>query len=147
MIKLALIFLLSWYCNVSEIEKIRANYIRAVSDKELCFKMIEDCKSKKNKPIYLGYLGGFQALSAKHVLAPWAKLKSFNEGKQNINQAIIQEPQNVELRYIRLSIQKNAPVFLTYRNEMESDTKFIKENLCQIKDKVVLRNIAKLINN
>lgn len=134
--------------NGTSLDEIRANYTKVVSDKELCHKMISDLQKTRGKSgVHQAYLGGLQTIWASHVFSPISKLNTFKEGKKNIEQAIENEPKNVELRFIRLSVQKNAPSFLGYKSNIKEDTTFIKENDHQIESDILQKNIEKLLKN
>lgn len=130
----------------NSLDFFRENYTKAVSDKKLCFKMIKELELLKNDPIYLGYLGGLQAIKANHVFNPIRKLSTFNKGKNNIEKALKLSPRNPEIRFIRLSIQKNIPAFLGYKDNVQEDIKFINSNKSIISSTDVLLNIEELIN-
>jgi len=93
----------------------------------------------------LAYLGGLQTIWANHVFSPISKLNTFKEGTKNIESAIKKEPNNVELRFIRLSIQKNISAFLGYKSNIKEDTQFIKDNRQQITSMDVQKNIGELL--
>ena len=76
-----------------------------------------------------------------------AQANSIYKGKKNIEQAIEQEPNNAELRFIRLSVQKNAPTFLEYHSNIKEDIQFIKNNRSQIKSNVINQYIESLLKN
>ncbi len=128
------------------LETIRAGYVKAVSDKELCAQMIDelvdtDCRSA----VSMAYLGGLQTVWAHHLLNPINKLNTFRKGKKNIEQAIKQEPDNAELRYIRLSVQQHAPGFLAYRAHIAEDTAFLRKNGHQIGSAAVREYVTRLL--
>lgn len=135
------------YANEDDLNYIRANYNKAVSDKILCAQIIQDLKLKKDEPVYMGYLGGFQAIWANHVFSPVTKLKVFNQGKEHIENAIKQDPENIELRFIRLSVQKNAPSFLGYSSMIDQDIDFLKTHRKEIRSNVVIKNVETLLND
>lgn len=142
----AVFFFMSF--NATSLDVVRANYNKLVSDKELCKKMIAELtETKKNSATHLAYLGGLQTIWANHVFSPISKLNTFKEGKKNIEQAIKKEPDNVELRFIRLSVQKNAPSFLGYKSNINEDAEFIKENRHQIGSEILQKNIGMLLKN
>lgn len=133
--------------SLNTLGEIRANYTKAVSEKELCKRMISELESSKSiSAIELGYLGGLQCVWANHVISPITKLSSFNSGKKNIEKAIEMDPQNAELRFIRLSIQKNIPSFLNYHSNLKEDEYWIRKNLDQVKSSIVKKNIQILLN-
>ena len=139
-----LLFLISFNINGVDIDFVRTNYTASIKDKQLCSRMISELKKKNDRPINLGYLGGLQTIWANHVFNPINKLKTFKEGKNNIEKAIKLDPENVELRFIRLSIQKNAPLFLGYNSNINSDKEFIKSNQKTISSAIVRNNIEEL---
>lgn len=142
----ALFFLTSF--QVSILDKVRANYDTFLSDKALCQKTISELeKAKDNSVTHLGYLGGLQTIRANHVFSPISKLNTFNKGKNNIEQAIKKDPNNAELRFIRLSVQKNAPFFLGYKSNIREDTELIKKNRSQIKSDILKNNIEALLRD
>lgn len=142
----AVFFFMSF--NATGLDVVRANYNKLVSDKELCEKMIAELtETKNNSATHMAYLGGLQTIWANHVFSPISKLNTFKEGKKNIEQAIKKEPENVELRFIRLSVQKNAPSFLGYKSNINEDTEFIKKNRNQISSDILLKNIGTLLKD
>lgn len=142
----AVFFFMSF--NATGLDVVRANYNKLVSDKELCEKMIAELtETKNNSATHMAYLGGVQTIWANHVFSPISKLNTFKEGKKNIEQAIKKEPENVELRFIRLSVQKNAPSFLGYKSNINEDTEFIKKNRNQISSDILLKNIGTLLKD
>lgn len=130
-----------------DMEKIRANYQKAISDKVLCQTMIETLSKITESSVHLAYLGGFQTLWANHVVNPFSKLNTFNEGKGNIENAVSADPKNAEIRFIRLSVQKNCPSFLGYRDKIEEDKNIIRANMKYITSPVLKKMIADIIYN
>ncbi len=122
------------------LDVVRTNYNKVVADKQLCGTMIEELKkTKDNSATHLAYLGALQTIWSNHVFNPISKLNTFKEGRKNIEQAINKEPDNPELRFIRLSVQKNTPSFLGYKANVKEDTEFIKKNRHEI-DSPILHN-------
>lgn len=91
--------------------------------------MIEELElSKEKSVIALAYLGAYQTVWANHIFNPLTKLATFKKGKKNIELAISKEPENIEIRYIRFSVQKNAPSFLGYNSHLKEDRDFLVKN-------------------
>lgn len=138
-------FIASVNASANDLDFVRANYNKFAFDKDLCKKMISDLlKLKNNSATHLAYLGALKAIWANHVFNPIGKLNTFKEGKEYIERAIRQQPNNVELRFIRLSVQKNAPSFLGYSSNVEEDTEFINKNSSQV-DSVLKKNIELIL--
>lgn len=53
------------------------------------------------------------------------KLKFFKEGRIKLETAILNEPSNAEYRFLRLTIQENAPKQVKYKTNIDEDKKMI----------------------
>lgn len=143
---LILAFSVLSFTNLAVIDEARINYDKVITDKVLCKKMISELEKIKNdSAINLAYLGGYKTIWANHVFSPIAKLSSFKNGKINIEQAVNLEPNNVEIRFIRLSVQKNAPAFLGYKSNVKEDEEFIRKNRKTVSSEIVNKNIDTLL--
>ena len=56
------------------------------------------------------------------------KLNLFKEGRRKLEAGIKLDSSNVEFRLLRLMIQEHAPGILGYKNELQKDSLFIKNN-------------------
>jgi len=110
-----------------ELEAIRNSYLLAPTDKKLCKEMITELNGSRD-PVCLAYRGAFKAIWAKHIFNPIGKLETFNQGKTDIEKAVSQDPDNIEIRLIRLSVQSNAPRILGYSSNIEEDKKLLMAN-------------------
>jgi hypothetical protein len=146
--KIALFFFLSlglvFKAHSMDLEVIRGNYLKAVSNKEICRSMISQLSTTEINTIQLAYLGAFQTIWAKHTANPFAKLKTFNKGKKNIELAVRTAPSELEVRLIRLSIQKNSPSFLGYNDHIAEDTRVITANNKHINSALLKKMITDL---
>jgi hypothetical protein len=84
---------------------------------------------------------------AKHVMSPYKKINYFKTGKDVLEQAIQKEPLNVELRFIRFSIQCNAPKFLDYHSNINGDKVLLLKAVKTIKDVDLKKRITKFLLN
>lgn len=129
-----------------ELEDIRYNYSQAATNKLLCKQMIYKLRND-SEPIRVAYLGAFQTIWAKHTLNPFEKLKTFKEGKANIEESVAQSPSDTEIRFIRLSVQLNAPKFLGYSNNIEEDKKIIRYSGSDIKSETLQTMIKECLKS
>jgi len=75
-----------------------------------------------------GYQGAALALKAKFEKKLALKKDLFVKGATIIEEAIKKEPNNIELRFIRLSIQENTPRIMGYKGQIKEDkNKILKE--------------------
>ncbi|MFA6149953.1 MAG: hypothetical protein WC716_01450 [Chitinophagaceae bacterium] len=87
---------------------------------------------KRFRPLWIGYRAMSSLLMSIHETGNSEKVKCFNEGKYLLEFAINKNPQNAELRLIRLVAQSNLSKDMNYYSEMEEDQNFLK-NFCEKK--------------
>ncbi len=117
--------------DVIRIEEIRDSYKICNQSKQNAEQFYElTQKSLQNKgAVYLGYHGAALALKASFSWNPFKKMSYFNKGKKMIDKAIQSEPDNIELRVIRLSIQSNTPTIVGYHKNIAEDKDFVLNNI------------------
>lgn len=136
---LVIIFLLAGLnssANAPDIKDIRLKFHHSTTDEETCKSLIKllEPYNESNNPLLMGYKAGATMLMAKHVFNPFSKLNYFNKGKSMLEKAIHSDKNNVELRFLRYTIQTNVPSFLGYNQNKETDRKFLNNSLGSIKD-------------
>ncbi len=73
-----------------------------------------------------GYAAMSYLMMSKYAGSPMQKLSYFREGKNRLEAAITRSPGNIELLYLRFSVQSNLPAFLGYyRNKTEDKLKLM----------------------
>jgi len=116
-----LIFPTLIYSQQIELRKI---FERAVFQEVSCDSIIDFCKGKINQKCE-AYLGAALILKAKHVNSPISKLSFFRKGRKKLDDVIDKNPNFVEYRWLRYSLQKNVPGFLNYNKNLNMDSLFI----------------------
>ena len=81
--------------------------------------------SDHGHPLLTGYKGMSEIMLCPHVWSPVAKLGHFNKGKKLLELAIVNDPQNAELRFLRFSVQTNVPAILRYNRNISEDKKVL----------------------
>ena len=133
-------FIMSSFVFGQDLALLRKNLEIAPDNKTICKEMMDSVPSTTTNAVYLAYLGAYQTIWANHVINPISKLSTFNKGKKNIQKAVSMDNNNVEIRFIRYSIQKNAPRFLGYSNDLAADKKFIEAHRNEVKS-IELNNL------
>lgn len=109
--------------NVTE---IREAYYGASKTKQNAEKFYNELsKYNKNNSVILAYKGAAFALKSKYTSNKKDKKEFFVSGVKLIENAVKEEPQNIEIRLVRFSIQENTPKFLKYKANLEEDKKLI----------------------
>lgn len=127
----------------TELERIRTDYTKAVDDKGLCERNISALKKHTGEALSEGYLGAYMMIMAKHAFNPISKLNWFKKGRRHLDTAIDTAPKNLEIRFLRLSIQSNAPQILNYDDQIKADRMFISQNFNSIKDNKLKTLVSK----
>lgn len=119
------------------INDVRIMFHKAASAEETCIELINllDPVNEKISPLLFGYRGCATMLMAKHSVNPFSKLSYFRKGKVILEKAIKADQNNVELRFLRYTIQTNVPSFLNYNDNLEQDRTFLTRVLPELKDK------------
>ena len=120
----------------SDIEIIRELYKSAYISESNCNNLGKKLNNiKNNKSVLIkGYEGCFYLIKCKFSKSYIEKIKYFTNGKTLLETAIKLDPESVELKFLRYSIQKNLPKFLFYNN-IEKDFNFVNKNIDSINDK------------
>jgi len=83
-------------------------------------------------PILLAYRGAASTASAGSAGGVFKKLRSFSDGRSELEQAVNLRPGDPEIRFLRLATQLNAPAFLGYNAAVEDDKNQIINSMCQL---------------
>lgn len=111
--------------NVS-ISEARKSYKDANANKQNALNFYDELKNYSgNNQTILAYKGAALALQSKYVGTKESKRDNFTKGVGLIENAIKQEPNNLELRIIRLSIQENTPKMMKYKMNLNEDKNLI----------------------
>ncbi len=116
--------------------KVRILYQISVTNKDSCKKLVTILQNyhEGNNCLLAGYKACATMIMAKHVFNPFSKYSYFVKGKVLLEKCITCNKQNVELRFLRFSIQTKAPTFLAYNKSINLDKLFIMNSLSQLKD-------------
>lgn len=125
-------FLLTFFSN--GLQEIRGLYKIAPSSEKATRQLIEKAAMNKGTIEYDAYRGAATMVLAKHSLNPISKLEYFNRGKSILEAAIARDTFKLESRFLRYSIQKNAPSVLGYSTMIERDQSFLMANVDRCSD-------------
>lgn len=126
----------SYPANDPSVGSVRLKFHNSMSSERICKALITQLGpyNEKNNPLLMGYRAGATMLMAKHSLNPFNKLSYFKKGKTMLEKAIQAENNNVELRFLRYTIQTNVPSFLGYSSELIKDRSFLQQSVAGVRD-------------
>lgn len=132
--------------NGQNIEKIRRLYLQS-SNNDAKLDSLNYWLSSYNQTNNLmsAYYGVNLILKSKYLKNPFKKIKYFEKGREILEDAIIKEPDNIELIFLRYTVQKNTPSILMYKKDIEEDYQSIKSELDSIKDQRLKKYISQTL--
>ncbi|MDO1451037.1 hypothetical protein Q0590_32485 [Rhodocytophaga aerolata] len=130
-----------------DIHTLRREYLQAVENEDKTNELLAVLtKENSQEPLRIGYKGALEALKAKHAFNPYNKLSYLKKAQQTFEQAISLSPEDVELRFLRFSVQHYLPSFLGASKNLEEDKLVIVKNIAQPGlDKDVQATVARFL--
>ena len=141
------IVLLTLFCALQSIGRDRSSFFKALSghseagiDLEL-----EKLESEGLTSLENARKGALLMKKAEFAKGAGNKVKTFKSGAKLLEAEISRNPDNIEYRFIRLTIQEHAPGILKYNMDIQSDKQLIISNFKKLDEdlKKVIRNYAK----
>jgi hypothetical protein len=142
-------FLISWLflseSPVSAYEQIRHDFQTILNSTEKTARFISKHHHRK-EALSMAYLSAAEAMMAEEVFNPYTKYRHFTNGTKQLDDLINKNQQNIEMRFLRLMIQKESPSFLGYRDDIGDDlnafcTHFSSYRVCGSEYKTYMKNI------
>ena len=129
---LIVLFPITMYAN--ELPQIRKDFYLAIKNGAASEKFYNRLKEKKSSdPTIMAYFGTSQAIRAKHAFNPYNKITYLKSGIKTLETAISKSPENLEIRFLRFSLEHYIPSFLGFSKHLETDRKKIVELAMQKK--------------
>lgn len=118
-----------------ELYEVRKQYVESTLKEETAKKLLESLsKESALPPVMLAYKGATQAVMAKYATLPSKKYSLAKKGLAMLEQAIAIDPDNIEIRYLRFTIQENVPSFLGLSKDLKNDKIVIVKNASRRKE-------------
>jgi hypothetical protein len=132
--------------NGQNIEKIRRLYLQSSNNYSKLDSLNYSLSNyKKTNNLMSAYYGVNLILKSKYLKNPFKKLEYFEKGREILEDAIIKEPDNIELIFLRYTVQKKTPSILMYKKDIEEDYQFIKSELDSTKDQRLKKYISQTL--
>lgn len=114
----------------TDMNTIRQEYLEAIkSDTKADELLAKMSNASLDNPLLIAYKGATEALKAKHAFNPYTKLNYLKKSQQTLQKAIDMRPQDVEIRFLRFSIQHYLPGFLRADKELQADKAVIVKHI------------------
>lgn len=129
------------------LSKIRAEYPKAVKNEKKANKLYESLSSitKDDDKVLVAYKGGVSTIMAQFGKGIKEKTDFFKEGRDLLEYAVKEAPENIEIRCIRMGVQENSPKIVGYHDNIEEDKKFILTNYKHTRSEEVKKAVKKYV--
>ncbi|MNK46755.1 hypothetical protein D3C87_655450 [compost metagenome] len=133
-----------------EIALLKANMVKAIESSKLTDSLFKSLDKLSNKTALItGYTGTLEALKAKHSWNPYNKIKFVSRSLKTMKKAIEMDKEDMEIRFMRFSIEFYTPSFLGFSKDLAEDKKEIVKHYQNgnfgLADKELVRNVAKFM--
>ena len=122
------------YTNTPSEKVVRDLFKKAAKEESSCKTLVSILEkyNEKNNPLMAGYRACATMMLANYTFFPINKLQKFSEGKDLLEKSIKSDPENIELRFLRFTVQNKSPNFLGYNKEIDGDKTFILNSIAKI---------------
>ncbi len=117
--------------NMNDIKQLRQEFNLAIEDSKKASNLYEELLQLKpaSNTLQYAYLGATEALLAKHSFNPFSKLSYVNNALAKLNKAVALSDNNIEIRYMRFSVEANMPAYLGYSKHVVDDKNMLIQGL------------------
>lgn len=121
---------------------------QATHNEAVAEKMIKDLNHiPKLSSVEKAYLGSVMMVMADHAFWPNQKWSYFKKGSRKMSEAVKENPNNAEIRYLRLTCQLNTPSILGYKNDISADKKYLVQHFDEIKKAGLRKKVEQLLHD
>lgn len=113
-----------------QINQIRSAFFTLETNEEAITSFIAQCEESSCKEASFYHAVAVMRM-AEYAYWPNQKYKYFTQGRDQLESLVKQNPQNLELRFLRYLVQTEVPAFLGYTENRAEDLKFVKDNINQ----------------
>ena len=127
-------FLISFSVFSQDVTVLRKEFVGAASSKENSEQFMNTTSkiTSSSKPNLMAYKGAALIIQGKYLPKLEDKKKSIKAGVALLDGAVSKDPQNIEIRSIRMGVQENTPKIVKYRGNIQEDKAFILKNYSEI---------------
>lgn len=123
------IFTISFAQNTS-LNSIREDLFYSTFDLKKSVQFYESCSNVLERtPIIQAYTAAAEALIAKHSWNPIQKFSHLDRAVDALEEAIELDQKNLEIRFLRLYIQRSIPSYLGMSKNMDEDKKMLLDHI------------------
>ncbi len=107
---------------VPDLPTLRYLYAGAVQTEGASNQLLQVARAYRGtNATLIAYRGVAEAVQARYLWSPLAKLRAVREAQRQFTRAVALEPTNVEARFLRYTVETNVPHYLGYSQHLAAD--------------------------
>lgn len=115
------------------IQEVRSSFHQAVMEPETSREFHELMESpQKSSATIIAYQAVSEALLAQVVWNPFSKLSQVMKYDKLMEKAVMEDEENIEIRFLRLAIEVNLPSFLRMSSHIQEDRDMIVRDMSKV---------------
>ncbi len=124
-----------------DMDEIRLAFYEATLDSKKSIPLINKINAIKNPPaLLLAYKAATEAVMIKTKWSPFAKFSLLKKSRSSFVEAVEKNSKDVEIRFLRFSVQHHIPEFLGYSKNLDEDKDFIVARIEDYKREAIVNN-------
>ncbi len=121
-----LLLLASWSGATPDLPALRHQYAEAVQDEAAALRFYTALKTYSgSNATVLAYRAVAEALQARYAWSPLVKLRAVKVADRLFTRAVATEPRNVEVRFLRFTVESSVPRYLGFSQHVADDRAYI----------------------
>lgn len=119
-----LVVLFNQYVRADEpnLRHIRSLLVVCMNNSKTTDSLYKSLAAVKSPPaVITAYLATLSACKAKLSWNPYMKIKHLNNAEATYKTAVTADPHNIEIRFLRFSVEHNVPGFLGFNKDLITD--------------------------
>lgn len=141
------LFSTSGFSQLRNINDVRNKIFYSEFNLDKSLQLISDIKSLNlTDPIIKAYVGATEMLAAKYSWNPISKISFLKNGINKVNEAVSNDTENIEIRFLRFYIENSLPKYLGLSHDLSADKEIIIRHLENLADLNITKDIALYIN-
>jgi len=134
------------YAQGNTLGEIRHEFYLSTLDYKYASPLLEKLQLIRNpNALELGYKAATEAIMAKPGWNIFRKMAYLRRSRESFNQAVRIDSRDLEIRFLRLSVEHHIPRYLGFSANMASDKQLIVDNIEMFEDKELPQEIADYI--
>ncbi len=128
-----LVFLVSFFAKAQDLAQLRKDFVVAADSKGNSerFSKVTSSIGQHAPGVLQAYKAAADIIESKYLPTIEEKKKRAKRGITKLEALIEEDPNNLEVRLVRMSIQENVPKILKYRANLREDKVFLEKHVGQ----------------